>query len=77
MPEAETLNRAIKYVKEQMKKRFKCANKMPRWQQNCEWAFDDNGEPMIFKEQIKRSHGASYVFYSETSGKEITVNQFD
>lgn len=76
MPPFETLNKAIKYVKEQMKLHFECDSKMPKWLQNCEWAFEDN-KPMIFKGQIGDSRCAKYVFYSSVSGKEVTVKQFD
>ena len=57
MPEFDTLNKAIKYVKEQMKLHFKCDSKMPKWIQNCEWVFEDN-KPMVFKEQIGNLHCA-------------------
>ena len=76
MPGFDTLNKAIKYVKEQMKIHFKCDSKTPKWIQNCEWVFED-GRPMIFKEQIGNTHCSQYVFYSATSGKEITIKQFD
>ena len=76
MPQFDTLSKAIKYVKEQMKLHFKCDGKTPRWIQNCEWAFED-GKPMIFREQIGNARCAGYVFYSPTSGNEVTIKQFD
>lgn len=77
MPPTKTLNNAIKYVKAQMKLHFKCDNKMPKWIQNCEWAFNGNGEPMIFKAERGNAHHKTYTFYDKKTYKEVIVEQFD
>lgn len=77
MPAVKTLNSAVRYVKTQMKVHFKCDNKMPGWLQSCEWAFNENGEPMIFKCESGNARHKIYTFYDSETLKEAVVEQFN
>lgn len=77
MPPVKTLNSAVRYVKSQMKLCFRCDNKMPKWLQSCEWAFNENGEPMIFKSESGNARHKTYTFYDRETLKEVVVEQFN
>ena len=77
MPPFSSISKATNYVKEEIKKQFTCDDKMPRWLQNCEWPFDENGEPLVFKKSTGSSSYKKYVFYNKYTGQEVTIEQFD
>ena len=76
MPQFNSISKAAAYVKEQIKTHFTCDDKMPRWIQCCEWPFDENGEPLVFKKSLGNSSYKKYIFYDK-SNREIIIEQFD
>ena len=77
MPEFSSISKATDYVKDEIKKHFTCDDKMPRWLQNCEWPFDENGDPLTFKKSTGGSSYKKYIFYNKSTGQEVTIEQFD
>ncbi|MDE7108067.1 MAG: hypothetical protein K2O39_07070 [Clostridiales bacterium] len=75
MPPIKSLSAAIKYVKNQMKTHFVCDKKMPQWLQSCEWAFNANGKPMVFRSQKGTAFEQHYTFYDNTTGEETNIVQ--
>lgn len=77
MPPIKSLAAAIRYVKKQMKTHFICDKKMPQWLQSCEWAFNANGKPMIFRSQKGSAFEQHYMFYDSTTGEEADIIQYN
>lgn len=77
MPPVKSLDIAVKYVRKLMREHFLCDKKMPKWLQNCEWAFNENGRPMIFRSQKGNAFQQTYIFYDSISGEEINIIQYN
>jgi len=68
-----------KFLKEEMKKRFKCMKGTPRWLQGANWVFIDE-EPLLFVGQLditEMRHDTSrlYIFLDEKTGQYHTIEQ--
>ena len=68
-----------KFLKEEMKKRFKCMKGTPRWLQGASWVFIDE-EPLLFVGQLditEMRHDTSrlYIFLDEKAGQYHTIEQ--
>ena len=77
MPPIKSLSAAIKYVKKQMKTHFICDKKMPQWLQSCEWPFNANGKPMVFRSQKGTAFEQQYTFYDSATGEETNIIQYN
>jgi len=67
------------FLKEEIKKRFRCMKGAPRWLQGASWVFIDE-EPLLFIGQLditEMRHDTSrlYVFLDEKTGAYHTVEQ--
>ena len=68
-----------KFLKEEIKKRFKCMKGTPRWLQGGNWVFVD-GEPLLFVGQlditeIRHDTSRLYIFLDEKTGQYHTIEQ--
>ena len=68
-----------KFLKEEIKKRFKCMKGTPRWLQGANWIFIDE-EPLLFVGQLditEMRHDTSrlYIFLDEKTGQYHTIEQ--
>jgi hypothetical protein len=68
-----------KFLKEEIKQRFKCMKSTPKWIQGASWIFV-NEEPLLFVGQLditEMRHDTSklYIFLDEKTGNYHTVEQ--
>ncbi|MDR3292743.1 MAG: hypothetical protein LBT20_01405 [Clostridiales bacterium] len=81
MPDNLSKTKQIAYCKKRQKELFRYDDKPPRWIQNCEWAFNEKGEPMVFRYQKEIQEGAFtkflYYFYDPLTGETVEVEQYD
>ncbi|MDR3292744.1 MAG: hypothetical protein LBT20_01410 [Clostridiales bacterium] len=71
----------IQYCKAKIKELFRCETKYPYWLQNCEWPFNEKGEPMTFLYQKRKKEGdyIKYLYYfsDKDTGEIVEVEQYD
>ena len=72
-------NELEKFLKEEIKRRFRYLKKAPKWVQSPEWVFE-NGKPLIFIAQnditaIRHDNAQLYIFFDENNNTFHFVEQ--
>lgn len=74
------LSQLLKEAKSIMLEHFKSDKSMPQWIQNCNWPFEDNGQPMVFVGQMKdheEPNNTIFMFRSKSGDRIVEVKQHD
>ena len=66
-----------KHCKDKLKEIYLCENgRAPSWEQDAEWPYDEDGNPMIFVKSKGGGDYKEYIFKNKKTGELHSVEQF-